>query len=393
MEGEKKAVKIAYLTYRDAKDKREWSGTLYNMAISLAKHAGDVIYLGPYSPKIILYILKAFRKFSEIVLRKRYNIYYSYLLTLFYKFHFQRKIKHQKPDVVFAASASPEMSGLNLDIPIIYLGDITFNLLIDNYHNFTNLNRFSLWEADKIEHKTFKKADALVFSSEWAANSAEQEYNVPRGKIHIISYGANMDIIPSFDEAIKKDISEKVRILFLGVDWIRKGGDITYRTFKKLVAEYPKVELTVCGCIPPKEVQHENLKIIPFLNKNDKTDLQKLYQILIDTHFLMVPSRSDCTPIVFCEANAFGIPVISTDVGGIPSVISNGVNGYILPLEADANEYSALLGNLVKNPQDYYSLSRLSRGYYDSNLNWDQWGKAMDKLIKELVTNKNKKQY
>src|SRR4030042_4313992 len=101
MEGKNKAVKIAYLTYRDAKDKREWSGTLYNMAVSLAKNAGDIVYLGPYSPKPILFILKAFRKFSEIVLRKRYNIFYSYILTLFYRFHFTRKIKRVKPDVVF----------------------------------------------------------------------------------------------------------------------------------------------------------------------------------------------------------------------------------------------------------------------------------------------------
>jgi glycosyltransferase involved in cell wall biosynthesis len=381
-------MKIAYLTYRDAKDKREWSGTLYYMAQSLSKHAGDVVYIGPFYPKFLIFFLKVFRKFSEIVLRKKYNIAYNYLLSLVYKYHFTKKINKIKPDVVFAASASPEMSLLKLNIPIIYLGDITFNLLKYNYPNFMNLLKISEWESELLESKTFKNASALVFSSEWATNSAENDYKISKNKIHLISYGANMDTIPRREEVISKSIQSKIKIVFLGVDWIRKGGSDVYNTFIELVNRGINVELTVCGCIPPIANPHQNMKVIPFLNKNKTEDFQVLYNILMETHFLFVPSKSDCTPIVFCEANAFGIPVITSDVGGITSVIKNGINGHTFPLSTTTIEYANTIQDYYNHPDKYQHLVNSSREYYESNLNWDKWGKRMNAIIINLINNK-----
>jgi len=384
---EKNRKKIIYLTSRNAKDRREWSGTLFYMAKSLEKNSGEVIYVGPYSPKILVFILRVFRKFIEIVFRKKYNINYNYLLVLAYKLHFTSIIKKEKPEIVFAPSASGEMSLLKLDCPIVYLGDITFELLIDNYPNFTNLIKLNLWEANIIERKTYNNAAALVFSSEWAINSAKNFYGIPDYKNILIPYGANMDVIPKREEVINKKIEDKVKILFLGVDWIRKGGDIVYNAFIELLNNDVKAELLVVGCTPPDSYKHENIKVIPFLNKNKEGDFKVLYKILLDTNFLFVPSRSDCTPIAFCEANAFGIPVITSDVGGITSVIKNEINGYTFPLSTDPKKYADIITSFYKKITNYNELVISSRNYYESNLNWDQWGKSMDQLFDNLIEN------
>ena len=357
------------------------------MAKSLEKNSGEVIYVEPYSPKILVFFLKIFRKTIEIVFRKKYNFYYSYLITLAYKFHFTSIIKKEKPDVVFAASASPEMSQLKLDCPIVYLGDITFELLINNYPNFTNLAKINLWEANIIERKTYKNAAALVFSSEWAVNSARNFYGVPDYKNFIISYGANMDTIPDRNDVINKTIKDKVKILFLGVDWIRKGGDIVYNAFIELLNNEVETELLVVGCTPPETCKNENIRVIPFLNKNKEDDFKVLYNILLETNFLFVPSRSDCTPIAFCEANAFGIPVITSDVGGITSVIKNKTNGYTFPLSAEPKKYADIITAYYNKTLNYNELVISSRNYYESNLSWDQWGKSMDKLFNTLIKN------
>jgi len=388
---EKNRKKIIYLTSRNAKDRREWSGTLFYMAKSLEKNSGEVIYVGPYSPKILVFILRVFRKFIEIVFRKKYNINYNYLLVLAYKLHFTSIIKKEKPEIVFAPSASGEMSLLKLDCPIVYLGDITFELLIDNYPNFTNLIKLNLWEANIIERKTYNNAEALVFSSEWAINSAKNFYGIPDYKNILIPYGANMDVIPKREEVINKKIEDKVKILFLGVDWIRKGGDIVYNAFIELLNNDVKAELLVVGCTPPDSYKHENIKVIPFLNKNKEDDFKVLYKILLDTNFLFVPSRSDCTPIAFCEANAFGIPVITSDVGGITSVIKNEINGYTFPLSTDPKKYADIITSFYKKITNYNELVISSRNYYESNLNWDQWGKSMDQLFDNLIENSKSK--
>ena len=380
-----KRIKIAYLTHRNAQDKREWSGTLYHMAQSLQKHAGDVVYAGPYNPRLMFFFLKAVNKLSLLILRKRYSVPYNYFLTLLYKFRFTRIIKKEQPDIVFAAAASGEMSQLNIKQPIIYLGDITFNLLKDHYPNYQNLSAFSLWESEKIESKTFRKAAALVFSSQWAAGSAKKDYGVPAEKINIISYGANMDQIPDTQTAIQKSQKGPWHFLFLGMDWVRKGGEAVFNTFELLQKQGYDVKLTVCGCVPPEKFRNPAMTIIPFLNKNNPEDAQQLFQLLLDAHFLFVPSKSDCTPIVFCEANAFGLPVITTDVGGITSVVENGINGHTLPLESSATDYANTIKPYLEDKALYQQLSENSRSYYEQKLNWDQWGKSMSELINRLV--------
>lgn len=383
METTNKRLKIAYLTFRDATDKREWSGTLYYMAQSLSKHAGEVHYIGPYKPSTLHFFLKVFKRLNEIFLRKKYSIAYSYILALFYKIHFSKKIKQLKPDIIFAASAAPEMSLLKLDhIPIVYLGDVTFELLPENYPNFTNLSQLSLFECDHLERKAFNRANALVFSSKWAVDSALQYYRIPENKIHLISYGANMDKIPETEEISNKTIGKKLKLLFLGVDWNRKGGKDVFEAFEELLKRGIDAQLTVCGCIPP--VQNPNMVVHKFLNKNKADDFKILYNILLDTHFLFVPSKSDCTPIVFCEASAFGIPVITSNVGGITSVVKERINGHTFPLETTKEEYAKLFESYYSNPDKYRQLSASSRKFYESNLNWDVWGKKMYEIFEQL---------
>jgi len=381
-------LKILYLTSRDATDKREWSGTMYYMAKSLAKHAGEVVFAGPYKPHILLFFLRVLNKISLVLFKRRYSIPYSYLLSLSYKKYFMRRIKREKPDVVIAVSASGEMSGLKTQCPVVYVGDITLKLLINNYPNFTNLTRLSLWESNIIERRTYKNAAALVFSSDWAVNSAKSDYCIPEEKIHLISYGANMDRIPLIEEVKRKKLETTVRILFLGVDWVRKGGDIVFRSFLDMRKRGLPVELTVIGCVPPVDYKGPELKIIPFLNKNREEDANVLYNILMETHFLFVPSRSDCTPIAFCEANAFGIPVITSDVGGITSVVHNGINGHTLPLTSPPEAFSDIFKIYINDPEKYMKLVSSTRKFYDDHLNWDQWGIKMNELIKTLLNKK-----
>lgn len=375
--------KIVYLTSRNAKDRKEWSGTMYYMAQSLSKHAGEVYYAGPYKPAVVLFILKVFRRISLLIFRKNYSLPYSVLLAWVYKIHFERKIKKIKPDIIFAPSASGEISLIKADCPIVFLADITFRLLIDYYPNFTNLSKFSLHEAEYIERKVCKNASALIFSSDWAVQSAGSDYGVPESKVHMISFGANMDIIPERNDVIHKTIAGPVKLLFLGVDWIRKGGDIVYKAFKQLQDQGVDVELTVCGCIPPES--NPKMIVIPFLNKNNETDFKKLYQIFLGTHFLFVPSKSDCTPIVFCEASAFGIPVLTSNAGGIPSVVYNGINGFTLPLDAHFSEFSKIILSYVTNEKNYNDFVVSSRNFYETNLNWDQWGKTVNTLFEDLI--------
>jgi glycosyltransferase involved in cell wall biosynthesis len=126
------------------------------------------------------------------------------------------------------------------------------------------------------------------------------------------------------------------------------------------------------------------MTIIPFLDKNDERQTREIEKLYRMADFLILPTRADCTPFVFGEANAFGLPVITTDTGGIASVICNGENGYMLPLAAQGGDYADLIANIYRDEQRYRQLAHCSRAAFEERLNWDTWGRHVhDILVKE----------
>ncbi|MDC0584661.1 glycosyltransferase family 4 protein [Bacteroidales bacterium] len=378
-------IKIGIVTRRDATDKREWSGTLYSMTQTLEKHVGDVYSLGPYNPKGLNFLLKAIRKISKWVFNKNYMILYNWFLAKRYKKFFEKKISEQKPDIIVAISSAVEMSMLNVDIPIIYVGDTTLKLLRNYYEPFSNLSKFSILESELIERLCFKNSKSLVFSSTWAYDSAISDYKVDEKKIHLIPYGANFVNLPKTEDIINKPVDDVCNLFFIGVDWVRKGGELAYQTFIELKKMGLKVHFTVIGTLIPNDYPKDDTTEIKFLDKNDPEQAKTLYDIFMNTNFLIVPTRADCTPIVFNEANAFGIPVISTNTGGIASVITNNVNGYIFELSDSPKLYAQKIHELYSDTEKYKKLVLSSRKEYDTRLNWDNWGRNMKTIVEDLL--------
>ncbi len=108
----------------------------------------------------------------------------------------------------------------------------------------------------------------------------------------------------------------------MGVDWHRKGGDIAYAVAKRLNQIGLPTELTVVGCQPLiNEPIPKFVKSLGFIKKSAPEGKERLNRLIIESHFLILPSLADCTPMVFPEANSLGVPCLSTKVGGIPSII------------------------------------------------------------------------
>src|SRR5205807_2455437 len=87
---------------------------------------------------------------------------------------------------------------------------------------------------------------------------------------------------------------------------------------------------------------------------------------------------------VIGEANAFGVPVITADTGGVADVVRNGENGYALPFEARGEAYAQIIAELYRDEQRYRQLAQSSRAAFEDRLNWDVWGRCVhDIIVKE----------
>jgi glycosyltransferase involved in cell wall biosynthesis len=238
---------------------------------------------------------------------------------------------------------------------------------------------------DEIERLAITNAKRLIYPSSWAARSAIEDYGADPLKVHIIPLGANFDVPPSREDATRFHQRDVCRLLFVGVSWERKGGDIAFETLLELLRLGVPSELIVVGCQPPPHVSHNRLRVFPFLNKNNPEECKLLYTLYYQSDFFVLPTRAECFGIVLCEANAFGLPVLSTETGGVSEIVRNGVNGFLLPLEARGDRYAAVIRDIYDDSTRYADLRKSSRGEFESRLNWDAWGRQVCEIFRVAV--------
>lgn len=371
--------KIAFVTAADPLDKRSWSGIYYRMYHALGSEFKEVIPLGPIRFPFIEFVLKVYQFFVLLFTGKRYNRSHSILLSKAFASVLRKKLKKDNFDAVFAPSASTMIASLVTEIPIYYFADATVHLMMDYYKSFSNLSGYSIRESNCIEIKAVSKAKAAIFASTWAAEDAIKTFDADPMKIAVVKMGANIDRNP--DNILREEkIMQKVcNLLFLGVDWERKGGEIVFNTFEILLKNGFDAKLVVCGCTPP--VTHPLMTVYPFLNKNIESDNRIFETILKDAHFLFLPTRAECAGIVFSEAAAYGIPSITTDTGGVSSYVENAVTGFVLPLSASPSEYAGIIASTFDNKKLYAGLSAKSREKYLEELNWNVWAKNIKEIM------------
>ena len=377
--------KVAYYCLNDPLDKRSWSGVTYYLGQTLQRNVGEVDFLGPVEiPWLLDKTIRALQKLSRLFFKAEWIPKYSLLKNLYAMQVLKGKMKGRKYDFLMAPAAAPELAYLQTDTPIVYFGDATYKIYSETYHKeFRNVSRFSKWEGEHLEKKALDKSSLAIFTSQWAADSAVEDYGVPVGKTEIILFGANMDLIPPRDIIYKKNENKTLTLLFLAVDWERKGGSIAFSTLKNLCDQGIDTKLFVCGCVPPAEYVHPQMEVIPFINKNDPEQYKLFVEILSSSHFLILPTRADCSLIVANESNSYGVPAITTIVGGVADVVVDGVNGYCLPLQAGGDDFAKLIRKIFTDKVRYAELIESSRNRFEATLNWDKWAEQFKEALQK----------
>ena len=358
------------------------------MAKALERSSGDIFYLGPIKLKASAACVRIVARAIKALSGKSYDCEHNPWLAKKYGKIFTRQLKNNDYDFIFAPAASTELAFVETSTPIVYLSDTTFANMIDYYPAFTGLLGISKTHGSAIERAAIRKSSLLLYPTTWAMRSAVEEFGAPREKTHVVAFGANFDEVPPASEVITKTKGNVCRLLFLGADWERKGGRIAFDTLRELNKRNLKSEMTVCGCTPPASIRDDNLKIIPYLNKSSAKDKERLLELFMNSHFLLLPTRAECAGIVFCEASAFGLPSITTNTGGVSGIVTDEINGCLLPPSAGAKEYADRIAKIYLNDTRYEQMVRSSRAEFDQKLNWDVWATYVDRLVRRMLAEK-----
>jgi glycosyltransferase involved in cell wall biosynthesis len=365
-------MRMAFVTVEDARNVRSWSGIPYYMAQAFERNGISVEYVGrlrnpleqPLRAKTLVY--RGLR-------RKRYLRSRNPMVLRNYARQAARRIRQIRPDIVVSPGTIP-IAFLECDAPIVFWSDATFGGMVNFYPGFTNLCAESLRQGHLTERSALEAASLAVYSSEWAAQTSRQHYHTDSERLDVVPFGANVEDPPD-SMAVREMVNSRSRqicqLLFLGVDWHRKGGDIALRVAGELNRAGLPTELTIVGCDPPKPRElPSNIKRLGFLSKSRSEERSMIRSLLAQSHFLIAPSRAECYGIALAEANAFGVPCLTTSVGGTPTIIRNGRNGHLFPAAADASQYCAYVLDLFAHHSAYGQLALSSHDEFASRLNW-----------------------
>jgi glycosyltransferase involved in cell wall biosynthesis len=165
-----------------------------------------------------------------------------------------------------------------------------------------------------------RRAVAVICWSEWAAHSYAEDYGVPRERLRVIPPG--VDVAAWAPPATRPARGERVRLLFVGGDFERKGGDLLLDVWRHHLADLCELHLVTRGDVSSQP----GVNVYRTLSPNDR-ELRALYHYC---DALVLPTRGDCFSLASIEAMAAGLPVITTAVGGIPEIVENQASGYLI---------------------------------------------------------------
>ena len=98
---------------------------------------------------------------------------------------------------------------------------------------------------------------------------------------------------------------------------------------------------------------------------------------------LLLPSRAENTSVVLADAASFGLPALASDTGGMRTMVHDGVNGQILPLDASPAAYADAILHQWSDPDGYLKLVASSRRRYEADFCWD---KNMDRILHVMAS-------
>lgn len=381
----KRPIRIAFVSIGDPLDRRSSSGGLFSMYQALERNGAVLERIGPVPDRLEDLMGKFLGKLIVRVTGKQYDRYHVPFWARQHARYFSSRLREGDYDVIFSPFTSSGLADIETTIPIVYFSDATYTKLIGYNSTYSNLTASSIRAGNDLERRALARAARIIYPSQWAAESAVRDYGVPREKIHVYPLGANLDIPPSREEALSRKRGEVCRLLFLAKEWTRKGGDVAMAALEELGRRGVRATLTICGVRHPSNVSHPSLTVVPYLDKNKPEQRERFRQILLDSDFMILPTRRECFGYVFCEAAANGLYVFTSNTGGIPGAISQGKNGTLLSPDADGVAYAQAIEDHFKDEERYYRGMRAARDAFDERLNWDAWGRRTLEVAAEVA--------
>ncbi len=192
--------------------------------------------------------------------------------------------------------------------------------------------------------------------------------------------------------------SDSERILYAGVLTPLKGVHRLIDAFAQIADEFPQSRLLVVGRKQNKIYSEELYRQVGRLGFENRVEFRpamaqsELATLMAGAAVVVLPSTSEGLGRVIIEAMATARPVIGTAVGGIPDLIENCVNGFLVPPN-DPNTLAKRLAWILENPLPARAMGQAGRAFAEEFFSTEVYVNGYRKIFQQARSNGESRQH
>ena len=237
-------------------------------------------------------------------------------------------------------------------------------------------------QALAVEQEGYASCRKIVVMSKRTAINIVDRYHVPQNKIHIVPPGANIPerLLKTWDsqpEPCHGPQKKALVIGFIGIFPERKGLPTIAEAVRLLRATGYDIRLFVIGNCPPEIARQDGVTHFGVIDK--RAEIDRFIEIVRSVDVGCMLSRAEMAGIALMEFLRMGIPVIATDVGGIPDIVGLGA-GELVPLDILPGDLAQRFAHMIDEPE---RLTKLQQNAWRRRHN-ASWRRAVRELREVL---------
>jgi glycosyltransferase involved in cell wall biosynthesis len=192
---------------------------------------------------------------------------------------------------------------------------------------------------DAVHRRTYAAARGMIAMSNWIGNTLSTSYDVEPTNVLVLLPGVDTE---RWRPLPARAPGDEIRLLFVGGDFERKGGNLLLKWARETKHTNFRLDIVTDGSI-------ERTRGVTVHGKF-KPGEPGLVELAQNADLLVHPTRGDMSAWVISEAKAAGTAVLSTRMGGIPELVREGVDGWLVQPD-DYASFAERLDSVLANPQ------------------------------------------
>ncbi len=264
--------------------------------------------------------------------------------------------------------------------------------VVTTFHGY-DVTSYLQERGDKVYSGLFAKGDLfLPISKRWKERLIE--LGCPEHKIVIHRMGIDTSLIPcSSGSGLPNTPKTPVRLIAIARLVEKKGIEYGIRAVAQLIVRHYRIRFTIVGEGP---LRTELQKLIEDLNMEEEIQLvgsktqEEITQLLTESDLFIAPSVTAANgdqegiPVVLMEAMAAGLPIISTWHSGIPELVRDGVNGYLVP-EKNVLLLAHKLKELIDNRWQWGAMRAAGRQIVEEEYDIRRLNQRLERILLEAA--------